>query len=112
MGNKNKESIKGRTLNLAELAKYQKGIVVSKEIINKNTGTVTVFSFDKGEGLSEHVAPFDAMVYILDGKVRVEIGGKPNIVSKGEFIILPAGKPHALYSITKWKMLLVMIRAK
>ncbi|MEI7904286.1 MAG: cupin domain-containing protein [Candidatus Firestonebacteria bacterium] len=108
----NKESIKGRAFNLAELVKYQKGNVVSKEIINKKTGTVTVFSFDKGEGLSEHVAPFDAMVYILDGTVKIEIAGKPNIVKKGECIILPAGKAHALYSVTRWKMLLVMIRTK
>ena len=108
----NKEAVKGKALELAGLVKYQKGNVVSKEIINKKIGTVTVFSFDKGEGLSEHVAPFDALVQILDGKVRVEIAGKPHVVKKGEFIVLPAGKPHALYSITKWKMLLVMIRAK
>jgi quercetin dioxygenase-like cupin family protein len=107
-----KESMKGTVMNLSGLVKYQKGNVVSKEVINKKTGTVTVFSFDKGEGLSEHVAPFDALVYIVDGKVKISIAGKPNIVKKGEFIILPANKAHALASITKFKMMLIMIRAK
>jgi quercetin dioxygenase-like cupin family protein len=107
-----KTGLKGRAIAAGSLAGYQKGAVVSREIINKKTGTVTVFSFDKGEGLSEHVAPFDAMVYILDGSARITAAGRPNIVKKGEFIILPAGKPHALHAARKFKMLLVMIKAK
>jgi quercetin dioxygenase-like cupin family protein len=96
--------------NLAELASYQKGSVVSLEIIKKKTGTVTVFAFDKGEGLSEHTAPFDALVYILDGEAKIYICGKPHLVKKGEMIILPAHKPHALKAVKRFKMLLIMIR--
>ena len=103
--------IRGKVFNTNAFVEYQKGAVVSREIINKKTGTVTVFSFDKGEGLSEHTAPFDALVCVLDGNVRITISGKVSILSKGEFIVLPAGKPHALKSITKFKMMLVMIRS-
>jgi quercetin dioxygenase-like cupin family protein len=97
--------------NLAKLAAYQKGSVVSREIIKKKTGTVSVFAFDKGEGLSEHTAPFDALVYILDGEAKIFISGKPCLVKKGEMIILPANKPHALKAVKRFKMLLVMIKS-
>lgn len=103
---------KASILKLAELVEYQKGAVVSREIIQRNTGTVTVFSFDKGEGLSEHAAPFDALVYILDGRAKIFISGKPYVLKKGELIIMPAGKPHALSAINKFKMLLAMIRER
>lgn len=95
---------------LSELIKYQKGSVVSKEIINKLTGTITLFAFDKGQGLSEHKAPFDALVYIVDGKAEITISGKLNKVKKGEFIIMPADQPHSLKAIERFKMLLTMIR--
>jgi len=104
------ESIKGKALTLSDLASYQKGSIVSKEIINKETGTVSVFAFDKGEGLSEHTAPFDALVYVTDGCAEIMISGKPNKVKKGQMIIMPAGKPHSLKAVEKFKMLLVMIK--
>ena len=103
-------SLLAKAINLCGMLRYQKGSVVSREIIRKNTGTVTLFAFDKGEGLSEHTAPFDALVYIADGKAEIKIAGEKNIVSKGEFISMPAKKPHALKAISRFKMLLVMIR--
>ncbi|MBL7198400.1 MAG: cupin domain-containing protein [Candidatus Omnitrophica bacterium] len=103
---------KASVLRLAALVGYQKGAVVSKEIIRKDTGTVTVFSFDKGEGLSEHTAPFDALVYVLDGRAQIFISGKQYILTKGDLIIMPADKPHSLKAINKFKMLLVMIKEK
>lgn len=103
--------IKAKGVRIAGLAGYRKDSIVSSEIIKKNTGTVTAFAFDKGQGLSEHVAPFDALVQILDGEAKVFISGKPRILRKGEMIILPANKPHALTAVKKFKMLLVMIRS-
>ena len=105
------KNIKAKALKLADLISYQKGSIVSREIINKKTGTVTVFAFDKGESLSEHTAPFDALVYILDGETKIFISGKPHLVKKGEIIIMPAGKPHALKASKRFKMLLIMIRS-
>ena len=96
--------------NLSKLIRYQKGSVVSQEIISKPVGTVTLFAFDKGQGLSEHKAPFDALVYIIDGKAEITISGKLNIVKKGEFIIMPADQPHSLKAIERFKMILTMIR--
>lgn len=97
-------------LTLKDLAQYQDRSVVSREIIQKLTGTMTVFAFDKGEGLSEHTAPFDAAVYILEGEAEIRIDGKPYSVKEGEMIIMPAHKPHALRAVTRYKMLLVLIR--
>src|SRR3989338_6867459 len=96
---------------LAETVQYQEGSVISREIIRKEKGTVTMFAFDKGQGLSEHTAPFDVLVYIVDGKAEILISGKGNIVSAGEFIIMPANKPHAVKAHERFKMLLVMIRS-
>ena len=96
--------------NLSDLVKYQENAVVSSEIIKKDTGTVTIFAFDKGQGLSEHTAPFDALVYIVDGTAEIIISGKANRVKTGEMIIMPANKPHALKAIKRFKMLLVMIK--
>ena len=90
---------------------YEKGSIVSKELIKKEAGTVTLFSFDKGQGLSEHTAPFDALVYIMDGQVEIHIAGKAYLLKTGEMIIMPANKPHALKAIDRFKMLLVMIKA-
>ncbi len=95
---------------LSELIRYKKGSVVSQEIINKPTGTVTLFAFDKGQGLSEHKAPFDALVYIIDGKAEITISGKLNKAKEGEFIIIPANQPHSLKAIERFKMILTMIR--
>jgi quercetin dioxygenase-like cupin family protein len=96
--------------NLRNLAAYQEHSVVSREIVRKTSGTMTIFAFDKGEGLSEHTAPFDAVVYILEGEAEILIDGKPYSVKEGEMIIMPANKPHALKAITRYKMLLVMIK--
>ncbi|MFO7570788.1 MAG: cupin domain-containing protein [Smithellaceae bacterium] len=99
-----------RVFQPKELAAYQDHTVVSREILRKPSGTMTVFAFDQGEGLSEHTAPFDAVVYILDGEAEIRIGGVPHMVKAGEMIIMPANKPHALKAITKYKMLLIMIK--
>lgn len=104
-------NIIGQANDLAGLVEYQDDAVVSKEIIKKNTGTVTLFAFDKGQGLSEHTAPFDALVYILDGKAEITISGKSSDVRAGQIIIMPANKPHALKAVERFKMMLVMIKA-
>lgn len=101
----------GKVLTLKELLAYQAGSIVSREIIGKKAGTVTLFSFDKGQGLSEHTAPFDALVCIIDGEAEVSISGTPLRVKEGDMVIMPAQKPHALKAISPFKMLLVMIRA-
>ena len=89
---------------------YQGGSVVSKEILKKETGTITLFAFDKGQGLSEHTAPFDATVVIVDGQAEIMISSEPHIVKKGEMIIMPANQPHSLKAKERFKMMLVMIR--
>jgi quercetin dioxygenase-like cupin family protein len=96
---------------LEKLINYQTGSVVSKTIIKKPTGTVTLFAFDRGEGLSEHTSPFDALVYIIDGEAEITISGKVNNVKKGEMIIMPANHPHALKAKNRFKMMLVMIKS-
>ena len=96
--------------NLLEIVKYQDNAVVSSQIIKKDTGIVTVFAFDKGQGLSEHTAPFDALVNIIEGQAEIKISGKPFIVKQGEMIIMPANKPHSLKAVEKFKMLLIMIK--
>jgi quercetin dioxygenase-like cupin family protein len=100
-----------RAHKLADLIDYHAGSVVSRTLIKKPTGTVTLFAFDKGEGLSEHTAPFDAMVCVLAGKAEVMIAGEPHRLAAGEMIIMPANQPHALKAIARFKMLLVMIRS-
>ncbi len=97
---------------LAGLVDYQDGAVVSSELIRKKEGTVTVFAFDKGQGLSEHTAPFDALVYVLDGKVEISIEGRPSMLEAGDVVIMPANKPHALTATEQFKMMLVMIKAQ
>ena len=93
------------------LVAYQEGSVVSKTLIKKDTGTVTLFAFDEGQGLSEHTAPFDALVYVLDGKAEVTIDGRPITVGEGEMLIMPANRPHALSAKERFKMMLVMIKS-
>ena len=97
--------------NLISLVDYQDGSVVSKEVIKKEKGTVTLFAFDKGQGLSEHTAPFDALVYIFDGQAEINIAAKQHSLKAGETIIMPANKPHSLKATDRFKMLLVMIKA-
>jgi len=105
------ENLLGKVLNLTNLIEYQEGSVVSRTLIDKKTGTLTIFAFDKGQGLSEHTAPFDALVYILDGKAEVIISKEPSTLKQGQIIIMPANKPHALRALDKFKMALVMIRS-
>ena len=100
-----------KALSVSDLLRYQADAIVSYEILKKDTGTVTLFAFDKGQGLSEHTAPFDALVYIVDGRAEVKISGKSRILKEGQMIIMPANKPHALKALQKFKMLLIMIRA-
>lgn len=97
--------------SLIDIIEYQKDAIVSKTIIDKKTGTVTLFSFDQGQGLSEHTAPFDALVQVLDGAVEIKISGKPFNLKMGEMIIMPANEPHALKAAGQFKMLLTMIRS-
>jgi quercetin dioxygenase-like cupin family protein len=94
-----------------DLVKYQKGSVVSRTIIDKKAGTVTLFAFDKGEGLSEHTAPYDALVYLLDGAAEVKIEGKPFLLKEGEFVVMPARIPHTLMAVERFKMVLLMVHA-
>ena len=106
-----KQELEAQTSNLEDLIVYQKDSVVSRTIIDKKTGTVTLFAFDENQGLSEHTAPFDAMVYVVDGEVEVTISGKLVKLKKGEITIMPANQPHALKAKTKFKMLLTMIKS-
>ena len=96
--------------NALELVAYQAGAVVSRELVKKKTGTVTVFAFDKDQGLSEHTAPFDALVQVLDGVAEITIGGVLHRLGKDEMILIPADVPHALKAVERFKMMLVMIR--
>ncbi len=107
----NAENVSGRLLMLADLIGFQEGSVVSRTIIDKDAGTVTLFAFDEGQGLSEHTAPFDALVYSLEGEVEVTISGEKFPLKKGEMIIMPANKPHALKATKRFKMLLTMIKS-
>ncbi|MDP3786950.1 MAG: cupin domain-containing protein [Candidatus Omnitrophota bacterium] len=103
--------LKEKVASLNDLVDYQEGSVVSKEVIKKDKGTVTLFAFDKGQGLSEHTAPFDALVYVFDGKAEITISGTPHHLKAGEIIIMPANNPHALKATERFKMMLVMVRA-
>ncbi len=101
----------GTALTMSELVSYQDGSVVSKTLIDKKIGTLTMFSFGAGQGLSEHTAPFDAVVQVIDGEAEVFINGEPQTVSAGQMIIMPANIPHELKAVKPFKMLLTMIRA-
>jgi len=114
MSNKKQEKLKqleAEASNLSDLINYQESSVVSRTIIDKKAGTVTLFAFDEKQGLSEHTAPYDALVYILDGQADVIISGKPVRLKQGEMTIIPANEPHALKAKTKFKMLLTMIKS-
>jgi quercetin dioxygenase-like cupin family protein len=107
----NSENLVGKVAGLDGLIAYQAGAVVSRTVIDKPVGTVTLFAFDKGQGLSEHTAPFDALVNVIDGEVEITISGKPFKVKAGEMLIMPANDPHALKALTRFKMMLVMIKS-
>jgi len=111
MEQKRPENFVGHPVRLADLADYQEGSVVSRTIIDKKAGAVTFFAFAEGQGLSEHTAPFDALVYIVEGEAEVAISGKPIQLRGGEVVVMPANQPHALRAISDFKMILTMIRS-
>ncbi|HMK93913.1 MAG TPA: cupin domain-containing protein [Candidatus Limnocylindrales bacterium] len=111
MSKKDSSKLAAKTSNLSGLIDYHEGSVVSRTIIDKKTGTVTLFAFDENQSLSEHTAPYDAMVYVLDGEVDVTISGKLFKLKQGEITIIPANEPHALTAKTRLKMLLTMIKS-
>jgi quercetin dioxygenase-like cupin family protein len=94
-----------------DFVNYQAGSVVSREILKRNEGNVTLFAFDTGQGLSEHTSPFDALAHLLEGEAEIVISGKPLRVKAGDLVLMPAHQPHGLKAITKFKMLLTMIRS-
>jgi len=110
MDEQKKDELKGKVLSLKDLVSYQQGTVASRMIISKPAGSITIFSFDEGEGLSEHTAPFDAVVTILDGECEVWLQGETFSLHEGDTIIFPANTPHALSAVTCFKMMLTMIR--
>jgi quercetin dioxygenase-like cupin family protein len=97
---------------LAGLVDYQEGTVVSRAIVKKKTGTVTLFAFDKGEGLSEHTAPYDALVHVVDGRAKITLSGEEHDVAAGEILWMPANEPHALQAIERFKMVLTMVKSE
>lgn len=101
---------KAQVFNMSDMIEYSKGGVISKQVLKNEAGNITLFSFDEGQGLSEHTAPFDAFVQILDGKAEITIDKKPVILNTGESIIMPANIPHALHATKQFKMLLTMIK--
>jgi quercetin dioxygenase-like cupin family protein len=107
---KKREELKGKVISLKELVSYADGAVASRMIISRKAGNITIFSFDENEGLSEHTAPFDAVVTILEGECEVWVAGQTFQMKVGETIIFPANVPHALSAITKFKMSLTMIK--
>ena len=107
------DDIKGKVIDTESLAEYQECSVVSREIIKKDIGTVTIFAFDKGQGLSEHSAPFDAFVQVIDGEAEITLAGQAHTVSKGQMIIMPGNVPHALQAVNSpFKMILTMIKSE
>lgn len=106
------DTLKGEAFNLVNSIEYAVDSVVSKTLVKRDIGTITLFAFDQGQGLSEHTAPFDAVVLILDGEAVITIGGKGQTVSSGEMLIMPANIAHALQANVPFKMLLVMIRGE
>ena len=104
------DDLAGQVTRLADLADYQADSIVSRTIIDKPTGTVTFFAFDKGQALSEHTTPFDALVYVIDGQAEIVIAGKALRLEAGQMVIMPADQPHAVKALERFKMTLTMIR--
>jgi quercetin dioxygenase-like cupin family protein len=102
---------KGKAFSFNDSVDYSEGGIVSKTVLKKETGNISLFSFDKGEALSEHTAPFDAMIQVVDGKGEIIIGGKSNLLGTGETIIMPANIPHAVKAVERFKMVLTMIKS-
>ena len=100
----------GEALDLASLVNYGEDSIVSRTLVNNSAGTITLFAFDEGQGLSEHTAPFDALVHIVEGESEVIIDGKSNMVYEGQLILMPANIPHALNATKRFKMMLTMVR--
>lgn len=111
MGNDEAAELLGQAVELGKLVEYQEGAVVSRTLLKRATGTVTLFAFDQGQGLSEHTAPFDALVYVLEGKAELTLSGESHHLTGGQMLIMPAGQPHALKASGRFKMLLVMLRS-
>ena len=107
---KQTEKLVAQAANMADLVSYQEGTIVSMTLVDKKTGTVTLFAFDEGEGLSEHTAPFDALVHLLDGEAEITISGRAHRLTAGDAILMPADEPHALKAVKQFKMVLTMIR--
>ena len=107
----NSSTINNSSVYDSNIIEYQEKAVVSRTIIDKKVGTVTFFAFSENQGLSEHSAPYDALVFILDGEAEIVISGTPYRLKKDQFIIMPANKPHSLLAITRFKMMLVMIKS-
>jgi quercetin dioxygenase-like cupin family protein len=110
MKDSEREELKEKVLVINDLIAYKTGTVASRMIVFKQAGTLTTFSFDEGEGLSEHTAPYDAILEVTDGEAEVQIAGLPYTIHVGELIILPANKPHAVFAKKRFKMMLTMIR--
>jgi quercetin dioxygenase-like cupin family protein len=102
----------GMALDLGELTQYQAGSVVSRTLLQDETGTLTVFSFDEGQALSEHTVPFNAFIQVLDGQAEITIGGNPVLVDAGQIVLMPGGIPHRVRAVRKFKMLLTMFKTK
>jgi len=112
LGLSTEKPLVGRVAGLEGLVDYQAGAVVSKTVLQKKVGTVTLFAFDRGQGLSEHTAPYEAMVQVLDGEAEISIAGEKHVVRRGEMLVMPANVPHALDAVEQFKMLLIMIRSE
>ena len=110
-GQQEAEDLMAKAFKLGEMIDYRESSIVSRTIVSKDTGTVTLFAFDEGQGLSEHTAPFDALVYVIEGTTEITISGKPMTVTQGEMVIMPAREPHAVRASRKFKMMLVMIKS-
>jgi quercetin dioxygenase-like cupin family protein len=108
---KSTDEVKAHVEDLPALVDYQAGSIVSREIVSRKKGTVTLFAFAEGQGLSEHTAPFDALAYIIDGEAEITISGRGHRLRSGQMIVMPANEPHALKALKRFKMMLVMIRS-
>ncbi|KZX15289.1 cupin domain-containing protein [Methanobrevibacter curvatus] len=106
------ENLKSKIINIGDFVEYQEGSIVSRELVKKNAGNITIFAFEKGESLSTHSAPFDAIVQIIDGKAEITIDNLKHYLKEGELIIMPANIPHGLLAIERFKMILTLIKSE